>query len=128
VKKQRTAEEACIEYHLATVERRRQHEIVCAPTCENIIEWDALLASGHYPEQSRPSTCLDELFGAPKGPDGEFPRHEEFFDECCDPCKEKLGALKLRAHAGMRIGAAKRSIGAIGKRLTECPKDIGENA
>jgi len=121
----KTAEQACIDYALAVADKRKYHAIICAPTCIHILEWDRTM-----PDTPRPDTCLDEFFTAPKGPDGEFPRHNEFFAKLCDPCKGKLGALTLRADAGRRIGAARRSIGAIGKRLSHPADDsvpVSEN-
>lgn len=114
----RTLEQLCVAYFEAVTERRRIHKILAAQTCERLVPWDeAMLLGGEL--SVRPSTCLDELFYAPRGPDREFPRELEYLAKCCDPCKSKLGALSLRYEAGKKLGAAKRSMEAIGKKVKE---------
>jgi len=62
-------------------------------------------------------TCLDDLFNAPKGPDGEFPRFSEYYEEMCESCKDRYNAIQERKNARRRLGTAKRGVETVGKRL-----------
>jgi hypothetical protein len=123
--KKRTPEEACIAYAEAVEAVRKQTRFLRdrANYCENYepteraeynIEAMALVYPG-YAGTSK-SSCLDEFFSAPKGPDGEFPRYQEFHGRMCDACKNRLDAINLRSNARKVLGACKRSVEAIGKR------------
>ncbi len=105
----RTAEESCIEYAIAVEAVRKYTRIMRANPCTEG-------SRGNFIETGEVE-CLDEFFGAPKGPDGEFPRYQEFHDRMCDACKARLDAINLRHAARVHLGAAKRSVEAVGKRL-----------
>jgi hypothetical protein len=109
-----TAEEICVEYAKAYEAKQAAQKIISAPSCVNVQKWESASDNWRY-DHARPSTCLDEFFGAPKGPDGEFPRADEYLEYMCDPCKAKLGALSVRKHYSFRIGHLKRSLLARGR-------------
>jgi len=61
--------------------------------------------------------CIDRLFSCPRGPDGEAPRLPEFREAMCPRCVRRLATLDERKIARGRLGAAKRTILIVGKRL-----------
>jgi hypothetical protein len=115
-KSKRSAEEVCVEYAAAHAAVTAQTRILRETTCEFAEPGEAADWSGNYPGMAGTPSCLDDFFGAPKGPDGEFPRYREFYDKMCEPCKVKLAAVEARKEAKRRFGAAKRAEAAIGKR------------
>lgn len=119
MKQKRTAPEACIEYALAVAAVREQTRILRDTKCE--IEEAAERAdwSENYPGSEGTPSCLDNYFHAPKGPDAEFPRAQEFYEKMCAPCKVKLRAVENRKDAKRRLGAAKRSVESVGKRIDQ---------
>jgi hypothetical protein len=115
-KSKRTPSEVCIEFALAHSAVTDQTRILRETICEIAEPGEAADWSGNYPGSAGVPSCLDNFFGAPKGPDGEFPRWQEFYDKMCGPCKVKLAAVEARKDAKRRFGAAKRAVDAIGKR------------
>jgi len=111
----KTAEDACISYATAREAVLRYTRLMRENPCTEASEGEFIDGApgpgGFVPD------CLSEFFGAPKGPDGEFPRYFEFHDAMCDACKARLDAINLRHAARVHLGAAKRSVEAIGKRL-----------
>ena len=61
--------------------------------------------------------CVDRLFHCPSGPDDERPRWQEFFDAMCPRCVKRLATLDERKAARAKLGAAKRTLLTVGKRL-----------
>jgi hypothetical protein len=61
--------------------------------------------------------CIDRLFHCPRGPDYERPRYQEFFDALCPRCKARLATLDERKAAKAKLGAAKRTVLTVGRRL-----------
>lgn len=108
-KPRRTAEDVCVEYAIAVAAVREQTRIMAAHRCTE--------GSRKNFNETGETECLDDFFAAPKGPDGEFPRYREFHDRMCDNCKRRLQALDDRRQARIRLGAAKRAVEAVGKRL-----------
>ena len=98
-----TAEQACINYAVAqeTV-KRLSNEISRHSECAKL---------------DGEEDCIDRLFSAPRGPDGEFPRHAEFFDSMCPRCKARIVMIDTRKQERIKFGAAKRAVLAVGKRL-----------
>jgi hypothetical protein len=98
-----TAEQACINYAVAqeTV-KRLSNEISRHSECAKL---------------DGEEDCIDRLFSAPRGPDGEFPRHTEFFDAMCPRCKARIVMIDTRKQERIKFGAAKRAVLAVGKRL-----------
>lgn len=111
-KLKRTAEEVCIEYALAVAEVRFQ-------TC--------LLRDHRCTEGSRKNfnetgerECLDrhfeiEIYDSGHGNPKERPGLAAV--EMCDNCQTRLQAIRDRKDVRKRLGAAKRAVEAIGKRL-----------
>lgn len=110
----RTPIEACIGYAIAAEAVREQTRIMRSHQCTE--------GSRRDTHETGEVECLDTFFAAPKGPDGEFPRYQEFHDAMCDNCKARLDALNLRRDARRRLGIAKRSVEAVGKRLQKEPE------
>lgn len=113
-KAKRTAVEVCVAYSFAVEAVREHTRILRDNRCEEESKGELDTASGFSVGQV--SSCLDEFFQAPKGPDGEFPRFQEFYDRMCDACKKRLQAINDRREARKILGAAKRAVEAIGKR------------
>lgn len=105
-KSKRSAEEVCIAYAVAAIKVR---------------DCDAALSSGGYCPHEEPwkekLSCLGELFACPQGPNGEMPRWREFYDKMCDACKSRLSMIEERREARVSLGAAKRAVQVVGKRL-----------
>jgi hypothetical protein len=106
----KTPAELCIEYAEFVAHVRRLTGVLRKTKCSE--------ASGGDDITPPESSCLDEFFSAPKGPDGEFPRDQEFFDEMCEHCKTKLRAIDERRHWKIKLGAVKRNIERVGKKLS----------
>jgi hypothetical protein len=115
-KAKRTSAEVCIEYAIAHAAVTEQTRILRDTNCEVAELGEAADWNENYPGMNGTPSCLDELFSAPKGPEHEFPRFQEFYDKMCDPCKVKFAAVEARKDAKRRFGAAKRAVEAIGKR------------
>ena len=105
----RTAEEVCIEYHLAAAEIRRISAVIKAQVCQRDRDYQEALKTNpraDFPKQP----CLSEYFALPRMDDGDF---EGF----CEYCQIAYDAVQERKRARQRLGAAKRAVGAVGKRL-----------
>ena len=70
--------------------------------------------------------CLDRLFHCPRGPNDERPRWEEFNSAMCPRCKTRLAMLDERKLARAKLGAAKRTLLKVGKRLLSEPPASGK--
>jgi hypothetical protein len=111
-RKRRTAEEVCIAYAVA-VERVRFHTRIMHnhPCTEG--------RRKNFNETGE-TECLDqhfaiEVYDGGHGNPKERPSLAE--EDMCDNCRTRLQALNERKDARKRLGAAKRSVEAVGKRL-----------
>jgi hypothetical protein len=111
----RTAEEVCIEYHLATAEIRRISAVIKAQVCQRDIDFD----SSVYAQDDRKQPCLSEYFALPRIEDDHGNLHVDDgdFEGLCEYCQIAYDAVQERKRARPRLGAAKRAVGAVGKRL-----------
>ena len=102
-----TAEQACINYAVARVEVLRLTKEIGQCLCERIKEHEAFCVSDLFDIFIKtPDSCLFELF-----------HQERDADDCCQECDRALDLIRQRRPHIARLGAAKRSILAIGKRL-----------
>lgn len=121
-------EEVCIEYAIAVFHVRLQTSLIkenpCEVVAERCCEFEAAL-------ESRPSNrglliepdmddCIAKhwRYVVVRAHDGEGREVPELaYEDMCGGCKERLKAVEDRKAARKRLGAAKRSIEATGKRL-----------
>lgn len=123
----RTAEEVCIEYASANASVSRLTATMNANPCEalkeRLQEYGAAIESrpGIAEFLSIPSsdTCLNRHWRIELRDNYGREEPEIPYDEMCDACKVRSEAVQARKEARSRLGAAKRSIGAIGKRLAK---------
>jgi hypothetical protein len=116
VRKYLNAEEACARYAQCAGEIRRLTRLLRTTRCPEESGAERVLYGSFSPGAPAIGSCLDDFFAAPKGPDGEFPRYKEFYDQMCDICKAKLAAIDDRREWRKQLGAAKRVVENIGKR------------
>lgn len=126
----RTAEEVCVEYAIAVAEVRQLTKVIrdrlnqCEIAAQAIGEFDAAV-------QSRPSIqamlkppdmedCLTKHWQIATGPPPIY-REEPYlaYVDMCDACKLRCDRIGERRGARKRLGAAKRSVEAVGKRLNK---------
>jgi hypothetical protein len=109
----RTPEEVCIEYHLAAAEISRTSEIIHSQVCDR--------GAGRNP------SCLTEYFALPTEYDSQTGRLIgpllDGFEGFCEGCQIAYNAVQKRKQARARLGAAKRAVGAVGKRLNVTQAD-----
>jgi hypothetical protein len=105
----RSAEDACIEYAIALATVREHSLVIRSFPCKE--------ASNHHFDETGERECLSEYWHGITGPDGFVARPQIKFDDMCENCKKREQAYHDRKEARKRLGAAKRSIAAIGKRL-----------
>jgi hypothetical protein len=109
----KTAEDACIEYAIAVADVRQLTRVIGDPEnqCLRWSKWEANKFVGVAPEP-----CLTVHWRIDHDRDGrEVP--EMPYDDMCDSCKLRCDRVRERKIARERLGAAKRVVGAIGKRL-----------
>jgi hypothetical protein len=115
----RTAEEVCIEYHLAAAEIQRISAVIKAQVCQRDRDFEATRDSrpSNYIDQKPP--CLTEYFTLPRLEDdhGNLHLDDGDFEGFCEYCQIAYDAVQERKRARPRLGAAKRAVGAVGKRL-----------
>lgn len=122
-KLKRTAQDVCIAYADAVAEVRRLTRKIGTCDCIRVAAWNKLWADWtedqNLPCEPQPSTCLYVLWNLPQGPEGEVhpQRIEEAHAEMCGPCSEAYEYIQARKLARRAVGAAKRSVEAMGKRL-----------
>jgi hypothetical protein len=115
VKNKRTAEEVCIAYAQAVAEVRRFAGEMKKYPCEVVFDW-----CESSQETPNPEDCLDEYFRVETyqaGDDRPTERRAIAIDEVCPNCQERLRTINDRKDARKRLGAAKRAVEAVGKRL-----------
>lgn len=119
---QRSANDVCIEYAIAVAEVRRLTKALGTSICKRVIDEDF----------SREGTCLKNLWEMVPERNGEGNcSHEDFAEavaELCTACAEARRLIDERRDARKRLGAAKRSVEAIGKRVAQWKAERAEQA
>lgn len=110
-KPRRTAEEVCIAYAQAAQVVRELTKKIAPTECAFLAANDAYTVP-----------CISQLFSVTHEADGYGGdlyegKCEDIEAEMCDRCLESLKAVRDRKKARIRLGAAKRAVEAIGKRL-----------
>lgn len=118
-KPRKTAEDACIDYAIWVADVRRLTKIIRENTCEVVGDKFAQAALDlHEPNDPVPESCLSQHWQITNGgPPSYYEIPLLPFDEMCAQCKTAWHAITDRREARKRLGAAKRSVEAIGKRL-----------
>jgi hypothetical protein len=101
----RTSEEACIEYAIAAGHVRMLTVLLGNSPCTF--------------DDSQTNECLS-LYWITRGQDDNgvaLPDPQIEYDDMCEACKSRERAIRERRDARKRLGAAKRSVEAVGKRL-----------
>lgn len=114
------AEEACIAYSIAAKEVRELTKKIYPGECTRLVTCDVLPWSVRPDDTVVP--CISKLFSVTHESDGcggdmYQEKSDEIECEMCERCLESLKAVRDRKVARKRLGAAKRSVDAIGKRL-----------
>lgn len=115
----RTPEQVCIEYAIAVRIVRELTRKIVPGEC---IFQAAVESHPWCPGATTPiDPCISRLFSL-KPEDGRnreayLEASDEIEEEMCDRCKVSLQAVRDRKDARKRLGAAKRSVEAMGKRL-----------
>lgn len=116
--KLRTPEQVCIAYAEAVAEVRRLTDIIRPSECTTMASSE--LCAG-WPGPSTPiDPCIVTLFNIKRDGETEESYQEsiaEADDNLCDRCRESLNAVEDRKEFRRRLGAAKRAVEAVGKRL-----------
>lgn len=126
----RTAEDACVEYALAAFHVRLSTTTIRQNPCEVVAErcgeYDAALevrpANSGLLVQPNMEDCLAmhwriEIVPSGNGEGREVPALD--YEDMCEACKVRLSAIEGRKTDRKRLGAAKRSVEAVGKRLNK---------
>lgn len=119
-KTKRTPEEVCIAYAKAVAEVRRLTKIISPTECTEMASSEF---QAGWPGPSTPiEPCISRLFSLKPTPgeDNDYYREQsgEIESEMCTRCVESLKAVRERKDARKTLGAAKRAVEAIGKRLS----------
>jgi hypothetical protein len=119
-KPRKSAEEVCIEYARVVAAMREQTAIIKPWECERVT------VSGWHPSgipDPPCDPCISTLLKK-AGPFTSFGAREEYLEwqeefkgEMCDRCTRSLKAIEERKGMRQRLGAAKRGVEAVGKRL-----------
>jgi hypothetical protein len=110
--RRRTAEDACIDYAIAAEYVRSQTQILRDFPCSE--------ASRQYTHETGEEECLTQHWRTETyqaGDDRPMERPELAAEDMCENCQARLKAYGERRNGRKRLGAIKRSIEAIGKRL-----------
>lgn len=110
-KKPRSAEDVCVEYAIAAAEVRRAQVEISKHPCNLVDDWrDGIMVDD----------CLDKHFRVEtveEGPGRIVERPELAAEDMCESCQKRLQFLDERRDARRRLGAAKRSVEVVGRRL-----------
>jgi hypothetical protein len=113
------AEDACVAYAIAHAEDKRLTKIIGASECARLAQWtvDMMSYKSEFPPQ--PNNCIADYWSFHLEGCAESYREVRnlTYDECCSACKVVLDTIKKRKGWRAKLGAAKRSILAIGRRL-----------
>lgn len=117
----RTPEDACVEYAKVVALMRAETAKIKPWECARVAVPEVNAA---WPGPTTPiDPCISTLFkkAGPFTTFGAQEEHrewqEEFEGEMCDRCTVSLKAVRARKALRQRLGAAKRSVEAVGKRL-----------
>lgn len=121
----RTPEDACVEYAIAAAEVRQLTKVIGDPLnrCLRVLAWEAegIESMCIVPQ---PEECLTVHWRIvlERGGDGEAREAPEMpYVDMCDSCQLRHSRVRERRTARQRLGVAKRSVEAVGKRLNaEC--------
>lgn len=109
----RNAEDVCAEYALAAEAVREQTRIMRNNRCEE--ESKPEITANGYGAPAVES-CLSQHWTIETDVRGsEHPMKDS--GDMCDPCQIRLKAFEARKDAKRRLGAVKRSIESVGKRI-----------
>ena len=100
-----TSEQACINYAVAAEAVKLLSQSLRTGTCERVGEHLAAVVAGMSGEPS-PEECLHDFFT------DDLER-----EDMCSECERKLGLVRQRKDARLRLGQAKRAVFTVGKRL-----------
>lgn len=119
--KLRTANDVTVEYAIAVECVREQTRIMAKNRCEG--ESKGEIGMSGYREGAEES-CLNKhwsivVVSGGHGEGREVPGMA--YDDMCDECKTRLQAFLDRREARKRLGAAKRAVETVGKRLKVTP-------
>jgi hypothetical protein len=135
MKRRTTPELACIEYAIAVAEVRRLTELIGKQQCERQTAWAQRIADGYEavekaqlkntpaPEfdfsERRPETCVTQHWQSTLEGSGDYVREVPVLalEDCCAGCQAVIELHAQRKMWRRKLGAAKRSIEALGKRL-----------
>lgn len=117
----RTPEQVCIEYAIAVAAVRQLTKVIGDPLnrCLRVLSWEAdgVEAMCIVPQ---PEECLTVHWrvSLERASDGEAREVPEMpYVDMCDSCQLRHQRVRDRKAARKRLGAAKRSVEAVGKRL-----------
>jgi hypothetical protein len=116
--KRRTADEACIEYHLAATEIRRISAVIKAQVCQRWRDYEEVRKTNPFTDPPN-ENCIGEYFKLPRLEDdhGNLHLDDGDFEGFCEYCQIAYDAVQERKAARPRLVAAKRAVGAVGRRL-----------
>lgn len=109
-KPRKTPEAVCVEYAIAVAEARRCHAVMASHTCTEKYYSDGM-------ERSNGDECLSLYWRRTQTDNGFIHTPEIEYDAMCANCKVREQAYRDRSEARRRLGAAKRSVEVVGKRL-----------
>lgn len=112
----RTAEEVCIEYAISVEAVREQTRIMAANRCIEESAEEVEHTTGRLVSPAVVS-CLTRHWEIVVTKYREEPALA--LEDMCDKCQTRLEAFEVRAAAKKRLGAAKRAVEAIGKRINK---------
>lgn len=123
--KLRSAENVCVRYADTVAEVRRLTKIICPGECARMVAYESRPA-GHW-DSAPVDPCISELFSLKRS---DFPDENEYQGasddiecEMCERCAESLRAVRVRKVARTYLGAAKRAVETVGKRLRKQATD-----
>lgn len=114
----KTPEDACVEYAIAVAEARRCQESMKHYLCQVVYDEAGLGRPGYRGDGEE---CLSLHWQRTQTDNGFIHTPEIEYDAMCDNCKRREQAYRDRCEARQRLGAAKRSVEAVGKRLNAQP-------
>jgi hypothetical protein len=110
----RTPEEVCVEYAIAAAAVREYHGVMKNNFCQVVYDENGIGRPGFRGDGE---DCLSQYWARIQTDNGTISAPEIEYDEMCDNCKKREQAYRDRGEARKRLGAAKRSVEAVGKRL-----------
>lgn len=118
-KPRKSAEEVCIEYAIAAVAVRDITRKITPGECALLVAEEAI--PWHMRDEKPAVPCISKLLSLKPEVGHNYGAYleesQEIEDEMCERCQESLKAVRDRKLLRKRLGAAKRSVEAVGKRL-----------